>query len=61
MWCVTDVGVSIDTVTRSEIDKRDKQREELTEQYNTECEKGRATEQERDTLTNNLVHINAVT
>ena len=47
---------TIDSVTRSEIEKRDYQREELTGKYNTECESRRKTEQERDTLTVELVH-----
>lgn len=55
------LGWSPDTVARSEIDKREKKFEELTEIYNTECERRRATEQERDTLTDNLVCLHNTT
>ena len=42
-------------VTKSELDKRDQELEELTGKYNRECEKRQQTEQERDNLTNELV------
>lgn len=42
-------------MTRSEIKKRDGQLEELTAQYNSECELRRSTEQDRDNITAELV------
>ena len=52
---MTTAYVFSDSITRSEIEKRDRQLEELTEHYNSECETRRATELERDNLTTKLV------
>ena len=52
---VTLVYMYLDSVTRSEIEKRNHQLEELTGQYNRECETKEQTEEERDKLTLELV------
>lgn len=48
--------VFTDSITRSEMEKRETELEELTGRYTTECEMRRAVEQERDNLTTELVH-----
>ena len=43
-------------VTKTELEKRDQQLEELTVRYNRECEKRQHTELERDNVTTELVY-----
>ena len=45
----------LDLVTRTEMEKRERELEELTGRYNTECEMRRQTELQRDNLTTELV------
>ena len=48
--------LSADSVTRSEIDKKDKQVEEITKRYTSEREVRLKTEQERENLATELVY-----
>ena len=50
--------LSADSVTRSEIDKKDKQIEEITKRYTSECEVRLKTEQERENIATELVYNN---
>ena len=45
----------LDLVTWTEMEKRERELEELTGRYNTECEMRRQTELQRDNLTTELV------
>ena len=44
-------------VTKTELEKRDQQLEELTVRYNRECVKRQHTELERDNVTTELVYL----